>query len=269
MVEDQVHSYDHGGDPVELGRLSRQADVAWVLERTQLVQAGLKPTDRVVDVGCGPGHLSCKIATLVPQGSVVGVDTDADLLRQARENALAQGVERVSFQQALADGMPLATDSADFGYARFVLQHVRRPVDVLREMSRVVAPGGTVMIVDTDDGGILVHPAPLGLDALLRASQAGQARSGGDRLVGRKLAQHLTNAGLQDVKVQVVPFTSQMVGAETWMQICLGFKTRIVGETALSAEEVGDILANVRASLQTRGAFAQTLVYVATGTVPA
>jgi len=268
MVEDQVHSYDHGGDPVELGRLSMQADVAWALERSHLLKEGLKPTDRVVDVGCGPGHLSCRIASLVPNGSVTGVDTDGSLLDQARANAAAAGLHHVSFQQSWADGMPLPTNSADFAYARFVLQHVSRPVDVLSEMTRIVRPGGTVMIVDTDDGGILVDPQPDGLTALLDASRAGQAANGGDRHVGRKLCRHLTAAGLTDVKTTVVPFTSHMVGAAAWMQICLGFKTRVVTDAGMSPEAVETALANVRQTLATPGAFAQTLVYVAVGRVP-
>jgi len=269
MLEDQVHSYDHGGDPVELGRLSMQADVAWAMERAQLLSVGLKPTDRVIDVGCGPGHLSCRIAELVPEGSVVGVDTDPDLLASARQSAAAKGLERVSFARSWADGMPLETASADFAYARFLLQHVPQPVEVVREMSRVVQPGGTVMVVDTDDGGILVHPEPAGLKQLLDASRDGQAAQGGDRLIGRKLSQHMTRAGLENVQVQVVPFTSSLVGPEAWMQICLGFKTRVVGDSTMSPEAVRDTLQSVRAALQTPGAFAQTMVYVATGTVAA
>jgi ubiquinone/menaquinone biosynthesis C-methylase UbiE len=268
MVEDQVHSYDHGCDPTELDRLSMQADVAWALERSQLIQQGLQPTDRVVDVGCGPGHLSCRIASLVPDGSVTGVDTDGLLLEQARANASQEGLSHVSFQQSWADGMPLPSNSADFAYARFLLQHVPKPVEVLREMARVVTPGGTVMVVDTDDGGILVHPEPSGLDIMLRASQQGQARNGGDRLIGRKLSSHLAAAGLVDVVTTAVPFTSHMVGTEAWMQICLGFKTRVVGETELSTAEVATILSNVRTALETPGAFAQTMVYVSVGKVP-
>ena len=268
MLEDQVHSYDHGCDPVELGRLSLQADVAWAMERAQLLSVGLKPTDRVLDVGCGPGHLSCRIAELVPEGSVIGVDTDPDLLASARQSAARMGLDRVSFARSWADGMPLETASADFAYARFLLQHVSQPVDVIREMGRVIRPGGTVMVVDTDDGGILVHPEPAGLNTLLEASQAGQAAQGGDRLIGRKLARHMTEAGLENVNVQVVPFTSTLVGTEAWIQICLGFKTRVVGNEDLSEAQVRETLAAVRSALQTPGAFAQTLVYVATATVP-
>ena len=268
MLEDQVHSYDHGGDPVELGRLSLQADVAWAMERAQLLSVGLRPTDRVLDVGCGPGHLSCRIAELVPEGSVTGVDTDPDLLESARRSAAQLGLDRVSFERSWADGMPLDTASADFAYARFLLQHVGQPVDVIREMGRVIRPGGTVMVVDTDDGGILVHPEPSGLKELLEASQAGQAAQGGDRLIGRKLAHHMTAAGLEDVRVEVVPFTSSLVGTEAWIQICLGFKTRVVEDDALSVDRVRSTLDAVRRALQQPGAFAQTLVYVATGTVP-
>lgn len=268
MVEDQTHSYDHGGDPVELGRLSRQADVAWRLERAQLLRVGLRPTDRVVDVGCGPGHLSCRIATLVPQGSVTGVDADPELLAQARASARAAGLPHVAFCRAWADQMPLPTGSADLAYARFLLQHVERPVSVVQELKRVVAPGGTVVVVDTDDGGILVEPEPPGLRTLLDASQAGQRRRGGNRHIGRALTRTMVEAGLHAVDVTVVPFTTHMVGVDLWMQLCLGFKTRVVGDDDIPPHEVAAILAEVRAALHTPGAFAQSMVYVAVGRVP-
>jgi len=268
MPHQPVHSYDHGEDPTELGRLSMQADIAWSMERAELLKQGLRPTDRVLDVGCGPGHLSCRMASLVPGGTVMGVDTDPTLLEQARSAAREQGLSNVDFAQSRAEGMPLADGSADFAYARFVLQHVSQPVDVLREMARVVVPGGKVMIVDTDDGSIMVHPQPEGLAQLLEASREGQARNGGDRHVGRKLSAHLTAAGLENVQTTVVPFTSHMIGNAMWMQICLGFKTRVVGEQRMTLEAVERVLHNVQTALNTPGAYAHTMVYVTVGTVP-
>jgi len=267
MLEDLAHSYDHGGDPTELGRLSMQADVAWHLERQQLLRVGISADSRVVDVGCGPGLLSRRIATLVPYGSVVGVDADDDLLDSARLGARVGGLDHVSFVKAWASEMPLPSASADLAYARFLLQHVPDPSAVVSEMARVVAPGGRVMIVDTDDAGVVMHPEPEGLRELLDASREGQARLGGDRHIGRKLSGLLTAAGLEGVEVRVVPFTADLVGPEAWTQICLGFKTRLIHPDRLDAETVEQTLADVHKCLQTPGAFAQSLVYVAVGTV--
>ena len=268
MLEDLAHSYDHGGDPTELGRLSMQADVAWHLERQQLLRVGLSADARVVDVGCGPGLLSRRIATLVPYGTVTGVDADDDLLEQARLSAKVGGLDHVRFVKAWASEMPLPSCSADFAYARFLLQHVPDPGGVVAEMARVVAPGGRVMLVDTDDSGVAMYPEPDGLAELLEASRQGQARLGGDRHVGRKLGSFLAQAGLQDVEVRVVPFTADLVGPEAWAQICLGFKTRTVHPDVMSAEAVTQTMANVTRCLAAPGAFAQSLVYVAVGTVP-
>ena len=65
----------------------------------------------------------------------------------------------------------------------------------------------------------------------------------------------------------VVPFTADLVGPEAWTQICLGFKTRLIHPDRLDAETVEQTLADVHKCLQTPGAFAQSLVYVAVGTV--
>ena len=268
MNEDLAHSYDHGGDPTELGRLSMQADVAWNLEKQQLLKVGISADSRVVDVGCGPGLLSRRIASLVPYGSVIGVDADDELLDRARQGARDSQLDQVSFVKAWASEMPLPTASADLAYARFLLQHVPDPAAVVFEMTRVVAPGGQVMIVDTDDAGIMMHPEPAGLSELLDASKAGQARLGGDRHIGRKLSSLLTEAGLESVELRVVPFTADLVGAEAWAQICLGFKTRLIHPDRMSEEEVEAVLEETLRCLHTPGAFAQSLVYVAVGTVP-
>ena len=68
-------------DEAELDRLERQATVAWDLERRVLLEAGLKPGMRVLDLACGPGFISSRIAeTVQPGGTVTGVDVNDHLM---------------------------------------------------------------------------------------------------------------------------------------------------------------------------------------------
>ena len=106
----------------------------------------LGPGVRVLDVGCGPGTIS---ADMVERGcDVIGVDAAADVVAKARE----LGVDaRVGDAYAL----DFADDSFDVVHAHQTLQHVARPVEVLRELRRVVKPGGVVAARDVDYAGTI------------------------------------------------------------------------------------------------------------------
>jgi len=251
----------------EESRLRTQAEVALSLELEHIRGLGIPPDATLLDVGCGPGLLSAPLAAMVPDGRVIGVDADPKLLELARARAAAQGRNNARFIEAWADAIPLADDESDFTYARFLFQHLPHPVDVARELSRVTRPGGRVVLVDTDDDAIIVEPPVPGLSELIRGSQIGQARMGGDRRVGRKLRSILHDAGLGDIQVIVVPFTSEMVGMRAFTDICLGFKSQIVPPEVMSPESVAETLRGVDALAGDPRAFAQTNVYMAIGRV--
>jgi ubiquinone/menaquinone biosynthesis C-methylase UbiE len=266
----QTRSYDleQLDRAAEEDRLAVQARAALELELGYLRRQGVDPGMTLVDVGCGPGLLSEQFARMVPDGAVIGVDADPKLLDQARARLAAAGLDNGRFVQAWADATPIATDTADIAYARFLLQHLPKPVATIAEMGRVVKPGGRVMIVDTDDGGLVVHPEVEGLARLVEGSQIGQAAMGGDRHVGRKLRSHMHEAGLVDIVVDIVPFTSEMVGMRTFADICLGFKAMIVPPDHMAPEAVRETLARVYALADEPGAFAQTMAYIAIGRAP-
>jgi SAM-dependent methyltransferase len=263
-------SYQLSGlaDPVrELERLERQARIATPLELSFLRKLGLPASGCLLDVGCGPGVFTEAMASLAPQGRAIGVDAEAGLVRRGRRRLAGQN-ERVRLVHASAEDMPFDDAEFDLAYARFLFQHLPRPQRVLGEMRRVVKPGGRVVVVDTDDVGLVLHPEPQGFQSLLDASQSAQRRRGGDRQVGRKLKSILMEGGLTDVQVQVVPFTSEQVGMEAFLDICLGFKSLIIdGEMAPGAIE--ETLAEARALIADPSAFGHALAYVATGTVAA
>lgn len=271
MAGERDDSYQVGSlaDPdQELGRLERQAQVARALEMAWLKGLAIDPGSALADIGCGPGFMTHALAQLVPEGSVVGVDTDADLVAQAQASVPPEDAARLRFVHASAEGMPLDSASVDLAYARFLVQHLPRPAAVLAEIRRIVRPGGRVVVVDTDDGGLALHPEPTGFQALLAASQAAQERRGGDRHVGRKLKALLQDVGLEDVTLEVVPFTSEQVGMEAFLDICLGFKSLIIDDAEMPRAAVQEALSAARALTEEPTAFGQALGYVAVGVVP-
>ncbi len=103
------------------------------------------PGARVLDVGCGPGHLARWLARGGCQ--VTGVDRGWRLVRIARRLAEREGVP-VRFERAPAERLPFADAAFDLTVATTVVYWVEQPEAVLREMVRVTRPGGAVATLD-------------------------------------------------------------------------------------------------------------------------
>jgi ubiquinone/menaquinone biosynthesis C-methylase UbiE len=107
---------------------------------------GLRPGDRVLEVAPGPGYLAIELARL---GSfrLAGLDISRTFIRMARENAARGGVV-VFFQEGDVAAMPFAADTFDFIVCRAAFKNFGDPVGALREMHRVLRPGGRALVID-------------------------------------------------------------------------------------------------------------------------
>lgn len=113
----------------------------------------------VIDVGCGPGSISVGLARAVaPRGTLVAVDVAEDVLPMARAAARDAGVTNATFEVASVYDLPHPDDRFDVAHAHQVLQHLSDPVAALRELRRVVKPGGLIAIRDADYASMLSHP---------------------------------------------------------------------------------------------------------------
>jgi SAM-dependent methyltransferase len=186
--------YLHGHvEPVLRSHRWRTAEnsAAYLLDR-------LRPTDRLLDVGCGPGTITIDLARRLPGGEVVGVDASADVVAQAA--ATVTGEEpHVSFRVADVHALPFEDDAFDVVHAHQVLQHLRDPVVALREMVRVTRPGGTVAVRDGDYGAFTWSPAPDGLARWLERYRSVAVSLGAEPDAGRHLLGWCVAAGQRDV----------------------------------------------------------------------
>lgn len=117
----------------------------------------LQPGERVVDVGCGAGLDSLIAARMVgDEGSVIGVDMTPDMLAKARGSGAEAGRANVTFRDGYAETLPVPNGWADVVISNGVLNLVPDKAAALKEMARVLKPGGRVQI-----GDILVQrPVP-------------------------------------------------------------------------------------------------------------
>jgi SAM-dependent methyltransferase len=122
--------------------------VTEVLPSLADIDAALRAGGRVADVGCGYGWSSIGIARGYAGARVDGFDLDEPSVQRARRNAQEAGVaDRVTFEAADVGTLDLA-GSYDLVTAFECIHDLPDPVAVLREMRRLVRPGGTVLVVD-------------------------------------------------------------------------------------------------------------------------
>jgi ubiquinone/menaquinone biosynthesis C-methylase UbiE len=105
----------------------------------------LEPHMRILDVGCGPGTITCGLAQLVPDGSVVGLDVSPALIDQAKANAASHELQNITFQTGnVLAGLPFPDHSFDVVFTHQCLVHLSDPVQAMREMKRLCRVGGIV-----------------------------------------------------------------------------------------------------------------------------
>ena len=109
----------------------------------------IRAGERVVDVGCGAGIDSLIAARMAgPEGAVVGVDMTPAMLERARAGAAEAGFRNVEFQEGLAESLPVADGWADVVISNGVLNLFPDKLAGLREMARVLRPGGRLQVGD-------------------------------------------------------------------------------------------------------------------------
>jgi SAM-dependent methyltransferase len=114
--------------------------------RTIVEAARATSNDTVLDVACGPGLVVCAFAPHVRQAT--GIDFTPAMLERARQLADERGARNIAWDQGDAYSLPYADGSFTVVVTRYSLHHLLDPLSALREMVRVCAPGGRIVVVD-------------------------------------------------------------------------------------------------------------------------
>ena len=108
--------------------------------------AEARPHDTVLDVACGGGNVVCAFARMVRHAT--GIDTTPAMLERARLVGREKSLPNVSWDLGEATSLPYADASFTIVVTRFSLHHFIEPFAVLKEMVRVCAPDGRILVAD-------------------------------------------------------------------------------------------------------------------------
>jgi len=192
--------YIHGTSPGEQERLARMNAL---LNASSLEAMRLSGGERVLDVGSGLGQFARALGKASGR-RVVGVErSDAQREAALRLAAAAGEADFAEFRAGDAESLPLSEGewgTFDVVHARFVLEHVREPLAVVRQMTAAARPGGRIVLEDDDHEILRLAPEPAGFPALWRAYMLSYETIGCDPIVGRKLVSLLHRAEVRPVR---------------------------------------------------------------------
>ena len=205
-----------------------------VEQRRQVIAAlALRPGERVVDVGSGPGLLAAELAEVVgPEGAVHGVDPSESMLALAR----AREVRGAEFHAAGALALPFDNDSFDAAVATQVYEYVDDMPAALAEAHRVLRPGGRLLVLDTDWGSIVWRSSD---DERMRRV----LRAWDDHLVDpylpRRLNALLRESGFRVVRREAIPLLNAGYAERTYSHYLIGIiRAFVSGRQGLGEDDV-------------------------------
>jgi SAM-dependent methyltransferase len=176
----------------------------------------LEPGLDLLDVGCGPGTITADLATRVFPGSVTGVDRAPEVVEAAARDHPSTDRARLAFATGDVYSLDLDDQAFDVVYAHQVLQHLSEPVTALREMRRVLRPGGLLAVRDSDYGAFVWTPEDPRLDRWLALYHEVTARNAADADAGRHLHRWVHAAGFVDLAVSSSTWTFQSPDDRAW-----------------------------------------------------
>lgn len=144
---ESVHDFDENADLYEA--LVSPATRPVHAEAFRLIQRFVSPRARVLDLSCGPGTETVRLAAAVPKGEVVCVDLSPRMIATAWENAQRHGLDNVAAIQAEATRLPAHfAGRFDIVHCSYAFHHFQDPLGVLTQIRRVLNRTGKVFIVD-------------------------------------------------------------------------------------------------------------------------
>lgn len=253
-------------------RLDRQARIYGIDD--DLKYASLRNGDKILDAGSGSGSAARLFGAKYPESRIVGLDRNEFYLDYARRAAAHEGLENVEFIDGDVLALPFPEASFDVVWSKHLLQWVSERTPALAEFVRVTKPGGRIICCNFD-GFFLSHfpTNPEVQQDVERWALEANAAFGFDNNLGRKLPSMFKQAGLTDIKVNIIAdkafsgFGGDEERAWNWetqWQSAMPFSTKVFGSKQAAEEATGKILK----TFDDPEVFVYTTLFYVEGTVP-
>lgn len=222
-----------------------QIEAVWPQESRLLSRYALPAGARILDLGCGTGEATLRLAAIFPGASqIIGVDVMPALLALARQAQVGLGNDpvdgpEVSFEHGDGYALDYPSGHFDLVLCRHVTQLLPQPERVLAELHRVLAPGGWIHVVSEDYGMLhfpvrgAIDPDRLWHEAVVRFTAA----TGTDARIGRRTLPMLRALGFSHLSIQYLTLDTERVTRETLAGIFLAWRDGYAPVLAQASDE--------------------------------
>ena len=193
---DYIHGYSH----LEQERLIQQAQY-W-REKLILRNLDYQSGESLLEIGCGAGAVLGILGKAFPGLKLAGIDLEAKQIEYAENYLDRLNLGNVDLRVGDAAKLPWQDDCFDRIYAMWFVEHLPNPLKVLQEAKRVLKPGGTITITETNYRTILVTPESADYRYLIDSLCELLLQAKGNPYVGQSLGTLLVEAGFDRVNNQ-------------------------------------------------------------------
>ena len=248
-----------------LGRVFKGATGPGMAEEVRIARLllGIGEGDRVLDVACGPANFSREFARATgPGGLVVGIDASTTMLARGAEENRRAGLDNLALVRGDATAMPFRDASFDAACCFAALHLFADPFAALDEITRVLAPGGRIVLAGQDWDTIVIDS---GDPALTRTIVHARADLVADPRVARRYRNLLLDAGFQDVTAEV--HTGVFTGP-TMLPMLTGLAEGACSAGAVTREQADRWIADQRTRAEADRLFLALPMFMVAGTAP-
>ncbi len=233
--------------------LAAQVEAIWPQEQPLLARYGLPAEAKILDVGCGTGEFSARVARLFPRARITGIDVELSSLATARTR-YSDVASRLTFEAGDAFHLRFADRSFDMVACRHVTQAVPDVDKLLAELLRVTKPEGWIHVLSEDYAMLHMMSGPLDPDVFWHEGPVKYtARTGTDARIGRKTWSLLQKLGLQNLRVDYAIVDTVRVKREIFASILTawrdGYADALATESSMSLPVVRQYFDEIIASV--------------------